>query len=202
MNIVLVPMGVTDNILQNVTKALKKTYNVKINVSSNRKVPKDALSGSRVKKYLGYDAQYDAESIIHNTGVLNKGDKNLIITSEPLSRKGTSVFGISYLGGEVGIFSTYRPKHSSGNTDSRIRKQAIKQIGYMIGYEHCDQPHCVMYQTETCDELDRTEETFCDDCSRTFDSKLAIYRTSDTEVYEEASTEQSVSDTRIYDPDE
>jgi len=202
MNVVLVPMGVTDAVLQTAAKALEETYDAEIDVGGEKQLPTAALSGSRIDKYLGYDVQYDAENVIENMNISSTGDKHLIITNEPLSFEGTFVFGISYLDGDVGIFSTYKLKDESGSANARIRKQAIKQIGYMIGYKHCDQHHCVMYQTATCDDLDKTSASFCDDCHRTFQSKLAPYKTSDTEVYEEPSIEQSASDTRIYDPDE
>ena len=78
------------------------------------------------------------------------------------------VFGEARLPGRVGVISTYRLKASSrgeaGLFVERVVKEAIHEIGHMVGLEHCSDTSCVMYFSNTLADTDYKGPDFCGKC--------------------------------------
>ena len=122
--------------------------------------------------------QYKAEKL------LNQIDKScpvtLGITEVDLYAPSLNfVFGQAELGGKRAIISTKRLKpefygfpHDEKLFRERIIKEAMHEIGHVLGLPHCPNPLCVMYFSNSIEDTDRKDWRYCPSCS----SKLKIMR--------------------------
>jgi archaemetzincin len=80
------------------------------------------------------------------------------------------VFGEARCPGRVAVISTRRLKtkrfDGSDLFGSRVVKEAVHEIGHMIGLRHCSEESCVMYFSERLADTDRKEDSFCSECER------------------------------------
>jgi len=78
------------------------------------------------------------------------------------------VFGEARCPGRVAVISTHRlSADRSGDPDvfeSRVVKEAVHEIGHMLGLKHCSEPSCVMYFSERLADTDRKSDSFCSEC--------------------------------------
>jgi archaemetzincin len=78
------------------------------------------------------------------------------------------VFGEARCPGGVAVISTYRLRvkrlDDSDLFASRILKEAVHEIGHMMGLRHCTEPSCVMYFSERLADTDRKGDDFCAEC--------------------------------------
>ena len=78
------------------------------------------------------------------------------------------VFGEARLPGRVGVVSTYRLKPKSPKygkiLEERVLKEAVHEIGHMLGLRHCLNDSCVMYFSESLSDTDRKMAEFCKIC--------------------------------------
>jgi archaemetzincin len=84
------------------------------------------------------------------------------------------VFGEARLPGGVGVISTCRLKtHSRNKNDlfqDRVVKEAVHEIGHMVGLQHCSDVTCVMHFSERLADTDLKSSNLCNNCQ----SKLMI----------------------------
>lgn len=78
------------------------------------------------------------------------------------------VFGEARLPGRVGVISTCRliPREAN-QTDllrERVVKEAVHEIGHMMGLSHCDRASCVMHFSESLADTDIKSPDFCQNC--------------------------------------
>jgi archaemetzincin len=80
------------------------------------------------------------------------------------------VFGEARCPGRVAVISTHRLKtkdfEESNLFESRVVKEAVHEIGHMLGLRHCSKRACVMYFSERLADTDRKENSFCSECGR------------------------------------
>lgn len=78
------------------------------------------------------------------------------------------VFGEARFPGRVGVISTHRLKPQSPTEillfHDRVTKEAVHEIGHMLGCGHCNHPKCVMYFSEEISDTDRKLARFCENC--------------------------------------
>jgi archaemetzincin len=78
------------------------------------------------------------------------------------------VFGEARLPGRAGIISTYRLQARSSNESNvfhqRVLKEAIHELGHMVGLKHCPDEGCVMHFSERLADTDRKQSEFCQEC--------------------------------------
>lgn len=65
------------------------------------------------------------------------------------SRRGVAVFSLARLGGPGALFRR------------RAATEAVHEVGHTYGLSHCDDPHCVMWFSNTLSETDRKGTAFC-----------------------------------------
>jgi archaemetzincin len=84
------------------------------------------------------------------------------------------VFGEARCPGRVGIISTRRLKPHSPNAiglfRERVVKEAVHEIGHMLGLRHCANELCTMHFSERLLDTDRKRAELCGDCN----SKLKV----------------------------
>ena len=78
------------------------------------------------------------------------------------------VFGEARLPGPVGVISTHRlksqkPDHPDLLRD-RVIKEAVHEIGHMLGINHCSNSVCVMHFSEQIEDTDHKRAEFCESC--------------------------------------
>jgi len=61
----------------------------------------------------------------------------------------------------VAVFSLARLHGSDEQFRKRAATEAIHELGHTYGLSHCDDPHCVMWFSNTLAETDRKGTTFC-----------------------------------------
>jgi archaemetzincin len=78
------------------------------------------------------------------------------------------VFGEARLPGRVGVISTCRLKpqsrHEAGIFHDRVVKEAVHEIGHMIGLKHCSDAACVMHFSERLADTDLKSASLCRNC--------------------------------------
>ncbi|HLF06064.1 MAG TPA: archaemetzincin family Zn-dependent metalloprotease [Thermoplasmata archaeon] len=110
--------------------------------------------------------QYRATDFIAN---LNDtiGGRSLGVTHVDLfEQKKNFVFGLAETQGSGAIISTHRLRHSARTIFwLRVRKEAVHEIGHLLGLSHCHSSKCVMYFSTTLEDTDAKGEWFCVRCS-------------------------------------
>lgn len=82
------------------------------------------------------------------------------------------VFGEAELNGSRAIVSVYRLKSIGREiTEERLLKEAIHEIGHVLGLKHCKNPYCVMRFSNSVSEVDSKGSYFCSLCA----SKIRSY---------------------------
>jgi len=83
----------------------------------------------------------------------------------------TFVFGEARLGGRSAVISTFRLHEEfygrSADTLmllSRIEKEAIHEVGHMMGLTHCLDSNCVMYPSNSLSQTDVKSTKLCPEC--------------------------------------
>lgn len=127
-------------------------------------VPEEAYD-SRRSQYHSTRILSWLEDTIQDLGV----DRLLGVTSFDLYVPGMNfVFGEARRPGRVGIISTHRLKHDprteSGLLLKRATKEAVHEIGHMLGLGHCRSLECVMYFSNSLADTDRKSDEFCRGC--------------------------------------
>jgi archaemetzincin len=79
------------------------------------------------------------------------------------------VFGEARCPGRVAVISTHRLSADSSDDpdlfESRVVKEAVHEIGHMLGVKHCSKSSCVMYFSEQLADTDRKKDSFCSECA-------------------------------------
>jgi archaemetzincin len=79
------------------------------------------------------------------------------------------VFGEGDPNRGVAVFSLARLRGSEELFRKRAATEAIHELGHTYGLSHCDDPHCVMWFSNTLAETDRKGTSFCSRHARELD---------------------------------
>ncbi len=81
------------------------------------------------------------------------------------------VFGLASSDGRCGVVSSNRLKAADPRLfNERVLKEAIHELGHVLGLQHCDDPRCVMHFSNSLMDTDVKNSTLCSSCS----SRLAL----------------------------
>ena len=164
----LVQLGSTvDYSIERMSERLSETFaDYRIEVSEPLDIPKMAFDSFR--------NQYHSTrilAILEEYAERTEAEHVLGVARFDLFVPGMNfVFGEARCPGAAAVISTYRLKTASpGNPDllgNRTVKEAVHEIGHMLGLRHCSTSSCVMYFSERLADTDRKEEQFCSECER------------------------------------
>jgi archaemetzincin len=83
----------------------------------------------------------------------------------------TFVFGESRLGGEVAMMSLHRLRQELYGLPEdrqllhdRAEREALHEVGHLLGLVHCKHPDCVMRFSGSVEEVDLKSSRFCPTC--------------------------------------
>lgn len=87
----------------------------------------------------------------------------------------TFVFGEAQLGGRVALVSTYRLRQQFYGLPedrslfyTRCEKETAHELGHTFGLRHCSSYECVMYFSNSIEQVDIKLGTFCPSCQSLF----------------------------------
>jgi archaemetzincin len=99
-------------------------------------------------------------------------ERVLGVVDGDLYAKGSNfIFGQTKLGSRVAIMSTYRldpifygkPKNSR-ILEERAVKEAVHEVCHTYDLDHCSNPKCVMYFSDSILETDKKSKILCEKC--------------------------------------
>jgi archaemetzincin len=162
----ILPIGkIPGEILKLIADTLEKTYNLKVEISTSINLPKESYNPSR--------SQYLAEKILDFMKKKFSG-KNFAVANADIYAEGLNfIFGQAELNGGVGIVSIYRlnPKFYGLPFNKklffeRIEKEAVHEVGHMLGLTHCENESCVMSFSNSIFEVDKKSKNLCEKCKK------------------------------------
>lgn len=167
--IVIVPLGDVDyGIVNKLATNLVSIFNAAVDILQGIRIPQEAYNQQR--------GQYYSTVILNKLDLLraNPREKILGVIDEDLYVPSLNfVFGEADPLSKVAVISLFRLKQENYDaTDeenlyfSRLSKEAVHELGHLIGFKHCPNPRCVMYFSNSLLDTDRKNEKFCDNCLR------------------------------------
>jgi len=168
MKIWLVPLGQAREIkLDFLIEPLAEIFQAEIKLHPPLEIPREAYN-SRRGQYLSSFILRKMRSDLN----LGPGEKALLIADVDLYAEGLNfVFGEAEINGSLAIISVARLRESfyglPENEDiftTRIKKEALHELGHVFGLRHCSFPGCVMNFSNSLADTDRKSAGFCPSC--------------------------------------
>jgi archaemetzincin len=163
--ITLVPFGkVSQEVLTELQERLHEVFAAEVNASSSIAIPDWAYDPLR--------GQYDAGSLLQTLPEGKAHDRILGIVDQDLFLPRLNfVFGVADPPGRRAIISLARLQQDFYGLVPdftlfllRATKEAVHELGHTWGLEHCPDPRCVMYFSNTRGDTDRKGYQFCPRC--------------------------------------
>lgn len=118
-----------------------------------------------------YRDQYSAEGILKFLNQSIQGKVLAITDSDIFVESMNFAYGQAQMNGSSGVLSTFRlrPEFYRKRPDNsilieRATKEAVHEVGHMLGLKHCLNEKCVMNFSPTIFNFDKKSKYFCDEC--------------------------------------
>ncbi|AEA46231.1 archaemetzincin family Zn-dependent metalloprotease [Archaeoglobus veneficus] len=170
MRICIKPLGIVDvTVLDFLQSNLAKVFG-ECDVLHMGKIPPEAYNPMR--------GQYNSTTILENLEPAEGCHVLLGVTEEDIyAGKLNFVFGEAELNGSRAIISLSRLNpniYGMKNGDSlkiRALKEAMHEIGHVLGLAHCSNPRCVMHFSNSIFDTDAKDWKYCDVCRERLESR-------------------------------
>lgn len=167
--IVLVPLGEMDyGLVNRLATHLVSIFNTGVDILQGMKIPRESYNMIR--------GQYYSTVILNKLELLRSSSRERIlgVLYEDLYVPSAGfVYGDADYEGKVAVLSLNRLKQQSLDIFDdeklflrRTIKEAVHQLGHLLGLKHCLNPKCVMHFTNSLLEADCKSEKLCDNCKR------------------------------------
>ncbi len=126
--------------------------------------------------------QYRSDIILNELSIQSAKDKTHdrilgIVDTDLFHPPLNFVFGEAECPGKTALISVHRLKPELYNKKpdenlllERTTKEAVHELGHTFGLQHCLNPFCVMYFSNSIFETDRKQSLFCNKCSTKINS--------------------------------
>ena len=167
MRINLLPIGRIDqDIRERISEGLAKTFPGRVRIMNEIQIPEDAYNPQR--------KQYVSSKILGKIRSLKTGEGELILGVTDVdiyAPKLNFVFGEANTAAGVVLISLLRLQEEfyGHRPDRRLFgeravKEAVHELGHAFGLDHCDNPECIMYFSNSITDTDRKGPGFCSLC--------------------------------------
>jgi archaemetzincin len=157
--------GVEPELLHWLAEALERA--LRMPVTAGREFPPRLDAKSAVTHAWSADALLDSLTDAYLARREDPAQRVfLAVAALPLEAPGrTSVFGEATVGGCCAVICT-PILHSADPEEFRARvlKEAVHEIGHVLGLGHCEDAHCVMFPSPDLAATDRKSAHFCASC--------------------------------------
>ncbi|MEM5853216.1 MAG: archaemetzincin family Zn-dependent metalloprotease [Candidatus Aenigmatarchaeota archaeon] len=166
MKLTIVQLGkINENVLTAVTNELREKFNFETQTTQPIKIPSEFYNAIR--------RQYPAPLILKFLSEKFRG-KTLGMTDEDLYAESLNfVFGQAYCPGNFAVVSIhrldptfYKQKPNEKLLIERAVKEAVHEVGHMLGLTHCPTSTCVMSFSNTISDVDKKSKDLCESCNR------------------------------------
>jgi archaemetzincin len=165
--IIVVPIGsIDEDVLQCITEGLRKVFRCRVGLGGGMPVPKDSYNAKRgqylstevlgkirAMKLEGYDLMLGVTDVDLYAPRLN------FVFGETDVFAGIAVISLARLGEEF-----YGHRTDRDLLLMRAVKEAIHEIGHTNGLDHCNDPLCIMFFSNSLSDTDRKGPGFCGVC--------------------------------------
>jgi archaemetzincin len=151
------------NVLAHLRRELAKTFGRPSRVGKPLPIPLKALDPSRT--------QYSAKVILDELHP-DEAERMLAVVDLDMYVPGLNfVLGLADLTGRRAVIALPRLREGfhGGHDDEelflvRLTKEAVHELGHTFGLQHCTNRRCVMAFSNSLEDTDRKEQTFCSAC--------------------------------------
>ena len=169
LKILLIPCGqAPETVLSHLEEGLRREFGVEVGVGQEITVPESA--------YVPERRQYLAEAFVTlpPAETLNRRNLALIVTPVDLYVPRLNfVFGLADVRRRAAVISLarlnpefYGQRSNPRLLNERALKEAVHELGHLLGLGHCPKPTCIMFFSNTLADTDRKGPGFCPVCSK------------------------------------
>jgi len=168
--IILCPIGeIKGRVLDSLRKDLEKTFGCGVEKHAAVEMPAGVLNRVR-EQYLATPILTKLRRLIPS----DSRDRVLGVADVDLYAEGlVFVFGQAELGGSCAVISLARLRQSYYSLPEnrslflkRVLKEAVHELGHVFGLQHCPDPECVMFFSNSLMDTDTKQATFCARCRK------------------------------------
>lgn len=159
--------NIPEMVLDKLSDELKNQLRIVTDIAATMGIPKefrdsyrDQYSIERILKFLNQNVQGKVLAITDND--LFAADMNFAYGQAQMSGQ-SAVFSIFRLRPEF-----YRKRPDNSILIERSVKEAVHEVGHMLGLKHCLNEKCVMNFSPTIFNFDKKSKDFCDNCRAKF----------------------------------
>jgi archaemetzincin len=163
--ITILPMdGITAEVVEAASRGLGREFGMEAEVHGAVTLPVASFNSDR--------QQYLSLMIIEEIARMELALPALAICAEDIYAQGLNfIFGEADQEKGIAIISTARLSQEfyGGSPDperlaERVEKEAVHEVGHLLGIPHCRDPECVMRYSNTLSHTDRKSAVLCPHC--------------------------------------